>query len=107
MSKFYSTKEQVWDQMSWLQAHTKSIVDGGSHVDFLFWVNNYLNKENKKAFIKDRGLERGKKKGGKEEGKEKESLRKNYSVGRFKHQFWKKKFFFQRNKHKQAIVLPK
>lgn len=53
MSKFYSTKEQVWDQMSWLQAHTKSIVDGGNHVDFLFWANNYLNKENKKAFIKD------------------------------------------------------
>lgn len=64
MSKFYSTKEQVWDQMSWLQAHTKSIVDGGSHVDFLFWANNYLNKEKRKAFIKDRGLE-----GGKEEGR--------------------------------------
>lgn len=81
--------------MSWLQAHTKSIVDGGSHVDFSFWVNNYLNKENKKAFIKDRGLERGKKKGGREEGKEKESLRKNHSVGRFKHQFWEKIFFFK------------
>lgn len=31
--------------------------------DFLFWKNNYLNKGNNKAFIKERVLEGGKEKG--------------------------------------------